>query len=198
MATIDFLTFDFTDISLRQRQKSERYSRWMNSAGIVSCLASVFLVVVFACQAAETSDDEISRLVRQLGDDSFEKREAANSALEKIGPRALPALSVAARNSDAEVRRRAAELTKTTRNRLRKLALELEQAGADTGGGTRDGFVGNVDLIDIKDSARLMPLLAVFSELKDLTIYNTDVSDTDLVFLSSLSQLQYLTLGARG
>jgi hypothetical protein len=53
----------------------------------------------------------IQRLIKQLGSDEFEERQAASSALGKVGKPALGALRKAAKGSDdAEVRHRAAKL----------------------------------------------------------------------------------------
>lgn len=51
--------------------------------------------------------EQIERLVRQLGDESFEVREKASEAIVKIGVAALPLLEKAAKGEDAEVRIRA-------------------------------------------------------------------------------------------
>lgn len=53
---------------------------------------------------------QLAALVRQLGDDSYLKREAASRALAALGAPALPALRKAAASADPEVRRRAARL----------------------------------------------------------------------------------------
>lgn len=53
------------------------------------------------------SPADVPRLIRQLGDDDFEVREAATARLEKIGEPALPELYKALASNDAEVRRRA-------------------------------------------------------------------------------------------
>jgi hypothetical protein len=56
----------------------------------------------------ETDAERIARLIKQLGDDSFAKREAASKELEGIGAPALAALRKAASSSaDPEIRRRA-------------------------------------------------------------------------------------------
>lgn len=52
----------------------------------------------------------IARLIRQLGSDDFENREAASKALEKIGVPALKPLEEALQSTDAEVRRRVEDL----------------------------------------------------------------------------------------
>jgi len=54
-------------------------------------------------RGAETPD----ALARELGDSSFETREAAHRSLVKLGSRALPALRKAAESPDPEIRRRA-------------------------------------------------------------------------------------------
>src|SRR5262249_39723999 len=65
----------------------------------------------------KTDAESIARLVEQLGDDSFDKREAAGKALDKIGAAALPQLRKAATSTDLEVRRRAEELVRTIAER---------------------------------------------------------------------------------
>lgn len=51
--------------------------------------------------------ERIPALIRQLGHESFAKREEATAQLMAIGPAAAPSLRQAAQNSDPEVRRRA-------------------------------------------------------------------------------------------
>ena len=55
------------------------------------------------------NESEVAKLVRQLGDDDFAKREAASKHLTEIGEPALEALQAARKSNDAEVRRRAEE-----------------------------------------------------------------------------------------
>jgi RNA polymerase sigma factor (sigma-70 family) len=60
---------------------------------------------------AAPDNQDIARLIRQLGSNAFKEREAATNALKKVGKPALKALREAARgNADAEVRIRAAAL----------------------------------------------------------------------------------------
>jgi hypothetical protein len=69
---------------------------------------------------------EIARLVRQLGDDDFEKREAAASALGGLGEQARHALEAAVRDRDAEVMRQARDLLERLaddRGQAQRLAL---------------------------------------------------------------------------
>jgi uncharacterized protein (TIGR03067 family) len=65
---------------------------------------------------------QLAALVRQLGDDSYSKREAASKVLGALGAPALPALRRAAASADPEVRRRAARLV----TRAHQQALERE------------------------------------------------------------------------
>jgi hypothetical protein len=54
--------------------------------------------------------EEIARLVRELGDDAFDVREAATKRLTEIGRPALAALREAAKSGEAEVSSRAARI----------------------------------------------------------------------------------------
>ena len=51
----------------------------------------------------------VNRLIRQLGDDEFEKREKASADLQAIGRLAVPALTRALNDLDPEISRRAAD-----------------------------------------------------------------------------------------
>jgi Tol biopolymer transport system component len=68
---------------------------------------------------AAADEKTIRELVAQLGDDSFEKREAADKRLADIGEPAVPWLKKAVKeNTDAEVRERAQALIDGIQNRL--------------------------------------------------------------------------------
>jgi uncharacterized protein (TIGR03067 family) len=72
----------------------------------------------------ETETDKIARLIQQLGDDAFRKREAASKELDAIGEPALVALRKAAASSDdAEIRRRAERISEA-------IAARVAEAGA--------------------------------------------------------------------
>jgi uncharacterized protein (TIGR03067 family) len=59
-------------------------------------------------EGKKPAPDQVSELIRQLGDDKFARREAASEALQAIGKPALEALHRASRSSDdPEIRRRA-------------------------------------------------------------------------------------------
>jgi hypothetical protein len=80
-------------------------------------IAFVFSLASFASGAPDGKD--VERLVRQLGSDEFEEREAASNALNKIGKPALKALQQAAKDDDdAEIRSRAARLVVAIRDVL--------------------------------------------------------------------------------
>ena len=68
--------------------------------------------------AADRSAPRIAGLVRQLGSEHFAQREAAVTALDAIGPDALPALAGAGASQDPEVRRRATLLARSIDRRL--------------------------------------------------------------------------------
>lgn len=67
----------------------------------------------------ESAEDKIRRLVGELGEDSYQAREKAQAALEKMGKPALEALRKAAKSIDLEVSSRARELIeKITGNKI--------------------------------------------------------------------------------
>jgi RNA polymerase sigma factor (sigma-70 family) len=103
-------------------------------------------------EARESQAQRIERLVKQLGSDRFDEREAASRGLEEIGVPALPALGRAALSADAETRRRAEELVekigrvalrqevlRPTRLRLACKDTPLGEAVADLG--RKSGYV---------------------------------------------------------
>ena len=71
---------------------------------------AVILLFLGVVQVARGDDKDIDRLVKQLGSGKFKEREAASSALGKVGKPALTALRKAAKDSDPEIRSRAAKL----------------------------------------------------------------------------------------
>jgi uncharacterized protein (TIGR03067 family) len=87
------------------------------AAGMRACLfLGVVVGILLIAQAATLAADsgkkkeaeKIDRLIEQLGDDDFEKREAASNELDSIGEPAASALRKAVASSqDAEIRRRA-------------------------------------------------------------------------------------------
>src|ERR1700731_2716790 len=87
-----------------------RLPRW------IACLLLVFPSVTGV--SADVGDAEIARLVKQLGHDEFEKREAATTRLKEIGEPALDALHKAVTSKDAEVRRRAEDIVAVLEKKL--------------------------------------------------------------------------------
>ena len=65
---------------------------------------------------------EVARLIRQLGDEDFDRREAATERLSRIGEPALPLLRLAERDPDLEVRKRATRLARQIQGRLDRMA----------------------------------------------------------------------------
>src|SRR5437763_17155393 len=89
------------------------------TAGLPCRIASLFLALPFVALAADPKDREITRLIQQLSDPRFARREAASKALAKVGEPALAALRKAAASSDdVEVRLRAARLVEAIENDL--------------------------------------------------------------------------------
>jgi hypothetical protein len=101
--------------------------------------------------------DEAARLVKQLADADFRKRDAASGALEKLGVRGLPLLRDAARKTDdTEVRRR-----------LEEIIPRLEQAAAL-----------QPTLVTI--SCRDLPVRKALSELSRVGGYKLELSQNNV------------------
>src|SRR5882762_186018 len=66
----------------------------------------------------DADDQEIGRLVKQLGSDKFKEREAASARLKQIVEPTLDALHKAAASNDPEVRRRAEKIIAVIENKL--------------------------------------------------------------------------------
>jgi WD40 repeat protein len=82
-------------------------------------IACLLFVLPFAPVVVAAPDDkEIARLVEQLGDEQFDKREEASKRLAEIGEPALDALHKSQSSNDAEVRRRAKDLVPVIENML--------------------------------------------------------------------------------
>ena len=76
----------------------------------VAFVVPALLVLLLGAAPAELPPAEMARLIAQLGDEDFQKREQATELLRKQGLAALPALRAAANNPDVEIRRRVREL----------------------------------------------------------------------------------------
>ena len=87
---------------------------WLPRFFVLLLLVLPFVPVV----AVEPDDTEIARLVRQLGSDDFDQREAATTRLKAIGEPALDAVTKAATSSDPEVRHRAEDIILTIEGKL--------------------------------------------------------------------------------
>jgi WD40 repeat protein len=88
-------------------------------------------VTLVASPASEPDSAAVERHVQQLGSRNFDEREAATRALETIGEPALdPLRTAAAKNEDAEVRRRAKQLIKVIEDRI---CVEVRRFQGHTG-----------------------------------------------------------------
>jgi uncharacterized protein (TIGR03067 family) len=75
----------------------------------------------------EADAGKIARLIKQLGDEDFAKRESASKELEAIGEPALDTLRKAASDGDPEVRRRAGLVIQAIAGQITKRELEKLQ-----------------------------------------------------------------------
>jgi HEAT repeat protein len=80
-----------------------------DGASLLAFLASRTLTPAVRTRAAA--------LIRQLGDDEFDRRQAASAALLELGPVVLPVLEPALRDEDLEIRTRATRLVESLRRR---------------------------------------------------------------------------------
>lgn len=85
----------------------------------------VLFLMLLLPQDRTAATEKIAELVRQLGDDAQEKREAAMNDLMAVGAPALPLLKDAKASDDAEIRLRVAKLLKIIPLRAR-LAFSAE------------------------------------------------------------------------
>src|ERR1700704_4147745 len=86
------------------------------------CFAGLLLVLPFVSAVADDPDDkEIARLVKQLGSDVFEERDAATKRLQEIGEPALDALNKGATSKglDLETSRRLEQMVVAIENKVR-------------------------------------------------------------------------------
>jgi hypothetical protein len=74
--------------------------------------------IEFAFRLPDDVAKKIAAQIKRLGDTSFEEREAASKELREFGLRAYPALQEAAKNTDAEVARRASHLLGEVREKV--------------------------------------------------------------------------------
>lgn len=148
-----------------------------------------------------TDPDEIDRLIRQLGSDRFTERQKASKALEAVGEPALEALRKAAKDSDAEVRRRANELVHTiearraAQGRDRALAIVRRRGGrCEIDKDSPGKPVVRVILFKTRVTDDEVRQLKWLSRLRYLDLAGTEVTDACLDGLRELRELQFLDL----
>src|SRR5262249_37757685 len=96
------------------------------------CLSLLLLgSIAFAGFGAPTAEvEKVRKLIQQLGDDDVDKRQEATRQLEGLGQAALPLLRKASKEStDAEVRKRAAELVAAFQKNAFGVVRGFEPAG---------------------------------------------------------------------
>ena len=100
--------------------------------GLARLLIAVSVLFASGASAPPERTEDASQLVRQLGSPSFSAREKATHRLAALGMAAEAPLAVAARDPDAELRRRAGKLLAQVREQ--DFLLRLESFAADAGG----------------------------------------------------------------
>ena len=79
-------------------------------APVFVILLGTVVLVSHNLDGAPPDKEQIAKLVKQLGDNDFDVREAASRKLLEVGEPAEDALATAAKSDDAEVSRRATEI----------------------------------------------------------------------------------------
>jgi hypothetical protein len=93
---------------------------WLAMAIAFLGLAALVALPAWADEkkADKPGSGKVGELIKKLGSDSFDEREAATKALDAIGEPALEALKKAAKSDDAETQKRAEELVKNISKRV--------------------------------------------------------------------------------
>lgn len=97
----------------------------------VASLAKAESPPISAAPDSAAQKQQVDLLVSQLGAGSYAKRQDASRELVKVGVPAIPALRVALKSSDAEVRKRAAKVLENVREvdfqaRLEAFAMDVD------------------------------------------------------------------------
>jgi WD40 repeat protein len=126
----------------------------------------------------ETAEQKrIARLIVQLGDDAYPKREAASKELKTIGVPAFAALHRATSSADLEVRRRAAELMRAIAARLEVRAFSGHNDGVVAVALSPDGKLALSGPVcyTSKDSAARLWDIATGKQLRRLEAHTAGV-----------------------
>src|SRR5690349_11004616 len=93
---------------------------WLTLSIALRFLLALGIVLTAALLARSDTPTaaEIERLIKQLGDDDFDRREAAAKRLDAIGEPALEAVRKARDSDDPEVRQRAREVVRLIERRV--------------------------------------------------------------------------------
>src|SRR5437879_282663 len=91
---------------------------WLPRWFALLVLVLPFVPVGAAAPPAGPSAAQVGRLIEQLGDDEFARREAATARLKEIGEPVLAALRKAASSPDLEIRVRATRVIQAITARL--------------------------------------------------------------------------------
>src|SRR5205085_2565712 len=88
-------------------------------------------LVVLPLSGADPETELIEKLIKQLGDEDFAKRQEASRKLAEVGEPGLPALRKAAQeDDDAEVRQRAEDLIKQIKREHRSELMKFGNGSA--------------------------------------------------------------------
>lgn len=152
----------------------------------------IFLIIATICtspsfgqegagESASPFDERVDALVRQLGDDDFERREAAQAALQEMGPAAAPALDRAKYHEDYEIAWRARFLLESIR---------VTWTRPDDPAAVKELFARYDYLSDAEKVVRIQMMQSQPDEIKAVALARVTRDETN----SSLSKLAALGL----
>jgi WD40 repeat protein len=146
-------------------------------------MACLVLVPLRSSLAQGPEETEIARLIKQLGNDDFGKRDAAAKGLVEIGKPALAAVQKAKSGDDPEVRFRA-----------QQIASEIEAAIDNKLYGKELLFAGHTSHCVSNDGRRLL----TSSSDQKLRLWDTDTGKELRVFAGHTNSIQSAALSPDG
>jgi hypothetical protein len=155
------------------------------------------LALLFGQASGAEPPVDVDQLIKQLGSEKFEEREAASKALEGIsGPALLPLQDAANGDSDPEVRQRAAVMVRVIQAREHDGALARIKRLGSRVDVDREIPGWPVVLVYFPEKATDRDLAAIqfFPELRRLSVQKAGVTDAGLKQLRGLRKLETLDL----
>jgi hypothetical protein len=94
---------------------------------------------------------EVARLIKALGAEKFEEREAARKALKEIGRPALAQLRAAAKSPDLEVSSAAKKLIAAIEGKKGRSTIKIKSSGSREKGDYEVSLISSVETVTVRD-----------------------------------------------